>query len=124
MRARETSSESTHPKFATDSASLSSVVTAATLCHTATSLKWTHGIRRQAVQSRRVSDRCLRALQAEVLEALRPTHPLADVVLQHRSVHKLLTGFIHTLACFLDRVPRPPSADGKVGINTAVLLSL
>ncbi len=70
-----------------------------------------------------ISSRCLRAAQAEVLEALRPLYPLADVVLQHRSVHKLLTGFIHTLACFLDRVPRPPSADGKVGPNPAVLLS-
>ena len=56
-----------------------------------------------------------------MLEALRPLHPLADVVLQHRSVHKLLTGFIHTLACYLDRVPRPPAADGKVGSQLARL---
>ena len=88
--------------------------------------RWARGIPHhpETLQSHLTPSVCLRALQAEVLEALRPMHALVDVVLQHRSVHKLLTGFIHTLACFLDRVPRPPPADGKVGIKTTVLHSL
>ena len=49
-----------------------------------------------------------------MLEALLSQHPIAGVVLEHRHVAKLLTGFIASIKAHLDRVPRVPTADGKV----------